>query len=67
MKIETKIRIPKKYQAGLSEVYRDDDGIWGYCADGYYAAGMDGYDACHTIHEDNVADFMRQVRLIKSL
>lgn len=65
MKNETKIRVPKKYHKMIQEIYHDSDGYWCYTAEGYYAAGMDGYDVCHTIHEDTVIELLEQIRQIK--
>jgi hypothetical protein len=49
MKNSTKIKIPKKYEPMLDEVYHDSDGYWAYSKDGFYFHDMD----CHTAHEDS--------------
>ena len=67
MKNSTNIKIPKKFHSMIDEMYEDQDGYWCHVANGYYASGMDGYDVCHTIHEDDIPEFLRQIKLIKPL
>lgn len=58
----TSIKIPKKYQKLLAEVYHDSDGYWAYSKDGYYFSSVD--KDCHVAHEDTQGDLLR---IIKSL
>lgn len=61
MKNETSIRIPKKYQKMIKEIYHDSDGYWAYTEKGYFVEGM----GCHTIHEDTHKEFLEMMRTIK--
>jgi len=67
MKNSTNIKIAKKYEPMVKEIYHDSDGYWVYTAEGYYAAGMGCCDECHTIHEDTVKELLWQIRQIKKL
>jgi hypothetical protein len=57
----TNIKIPKKYQHMLLELYQDSDGYWCYSADGYYFPDME----CHTAHEWTVKDLLNVIRTVK--
>lgn len=48
MKNSTKIRVPKKYQERVREIYQDSDGYWCYLNRGWYWEDW----GLHTIHED---------------
>lgn len=61
MKNNTSIKVPKKYQPMLDEVYKDSDGYWAYSKAGYHFPEM----GCHTAHEDTQADLMRVVRNVQ--
>jgi len=63
MKNSTNIKIAKKYEDMIREIYCDEDGYWVCLNKGYYAAGVDF--ECHTIHEDEQKEVIRQIRLIK--
>lgn len=58
MKNSTTIKIPKKYQAMISEVYKDSDGYWAYSEDGFMFTDTE----CHTAHEDTHKDLLRVIR-----
>ena len=38
---KTNIRIPKKYQEGIEEVFHDSDGYWVHAKEGYNLANTD--------------------------
>jgi hypothetical protein len=61
MKNTTTIKIPKKYEKYILEVYKDSDGYWGYSEDGYYFPDME----CHTVHEWTIKDFLNVIRTVK--
>lgn len=67
MKNTTNVKVPKKYQNRIVELYHDEDGYWCYMEAGYYAGGMGSYDECHTIHEDTVSELLYQIRRIMPL
>ncbi len=51
--------IPKSKQDGISDCFRDDDGIWIYLKDGWNADRMDSN--CHVIHEDTIKELRWQI------
>lgn len=59
---QTKIKIPKKYEAMINLVDKDDDGYWAYAEDGYYFPEM----GCQTAHEDTQNDLLKMIRTIKA-
>jgi len=58
----TKIKVPRKYQPMIREIYRDEDGYWLYTAKGYYASGTDL--ECHVIHADTQNEILEGIRQI---
>jgi len=59
--------IPDKYKPAIDDIFRDEDGIWIYLKQGYYADGMGCYNECQIIHEDTIKELLYQVRLIKEV
>lgn len=49
-------KIPKKYHASITSIYRDEDGFWAHIGNGYK---VEGYYSEHTIHEDTLTEFKR--------
>lgn len=60
MNNSTNIKVPKKYESFISEIYRDCDGYWAYCVNGYQFADMGG--ACHIAHEDKQSELLKVIR-----
>ena len=60
MKNATKMKVPKKYQAAIKEIYRDYDGVWVILNDGFIAPST----GCQTIHEDRQIDALACIREI---
>lgn len=58
MKNCTKIKVPKKYQDRIQEIYHDSDGYWCILNRGWY---WDDY-SLHVIHEDTQAQVLRCIR-----
>ena len=58
MKNDTNIKVPVKYQHGIDEIFKDDDGYWAYSKKGYK------FDAteCHTAHGYTVAETLSDIR-----
>ena len=59
MKNETSIRVPKKYEERIREIYHDEDGYWVYLNRGW--RNYDDY-GLHVIHEDTQADVLKMIR-----
>lgn len=57
----TSIRVPKKYQNRIAEIYQDIDGYWCELSGGWY---WDDW-SLHVIHEDTQADILRCIRETK--
>lgn len=56
----TKMRIPKKYEPFINEVwYEGEDGYWGDLIECCICDATE----CHYIHEDTQKDFLKSVRL----
>ncbi|CAM4303900.1 antirestriction protein ArdA [Jeotgalicoccus halotolerans] len=60
MKNFTGMKIAKKYEAGIEEIYKDIDGVWAHAAAGYYFESMD----THTAHEDNQKDLYKVIQTL---
>ena len=60
MKNYTGMKIAKKYEAGIEEIYKDIDGVWAHAAAGYYFESMD----THTAHEDNQKDLYKVIQTL---
>ena len=58
MKNSTKIRVPKKYEERVDELYPDSDGYWCYLNRGWHG---DDY-GCHVIHEDTQREVLNQIK-----
>lgn len=54
----TTIKIPKKYEDRINEIYHDSYGYWVYLNRGYCSYNW----ACHTIHEDTHKDILEEIR-----
>lgn len=52
--------IPKKKQHTIEAAWRDSDGYWITLKQGFNAGRMD-VGACHTIHEDTIAELRYQI------
>ncbi len=65
MKNETNIKVPKKYQPMIEEIYREcDGGEWSYWA--VSAKGWEfGRMQCHTAHEDTQAIMLDVIRSLR--
>lgn len=65
MKNSTSIKVPKKYQPMVEDIYKDSDkGYWCYANKGYYFSDMDY--GVHIIREDTqrqVLDMIKSLRL----
>lgn len=55
---ETSIRVPKKYEERVQEIFHDEDGYWLYLNRGWHS---DDY-GLHVIHEDTQADVLKMLR-----
>jgi hypothetical protein len=62
VKNNTKIKVPKKYEAFLDEIDLDGDGYWGYSKKGYQFEAMGG--ECHTAHEDTQKELLAVIRTL---
>lgn len=61
MNNQINIKIPKKYQERIMEIYHDEDGYWVILNKGWC-----GYEqGCHVIHEDTQHDMLRSIREIE--
>lgn len=58
MNNQTKIKIPKKYQERVEELWYDSDGYWLILKEGWRSPEMD----CRTIHEDTQARVLNYLR-----
>lgn len=62
MKNLTNIKIPKKYQPYITEVwYERDDGYWADLIECCICRDTD----CHFVHEDTVKEFLRSLQSIE--
>lgn len=57
MKNSTTIKVPKKYQERIKEIYQDEDGYWCILNPDWHHV-----DDSHTIHEYTQADILRCIR-----
>ena len=55
--------IPKSKLEAISDIFKDEDGIWIYLKQGWEASRMDS--GCHVIHEDNIRQLRYQIAGIK--
>lgn len=62
MKNETTLKIPKKYESAIKEIYKDSEGYWVYAEKGYIFANT----GCHTAHEYTQKDIMSAIRTLES-
>ena len=58
----TNIKIPKKYQDRIKEIYHDEDGYWVILNKGWFCEDY----GLHTIHEDTQQDILRCIRETES-
>lgn len=63
MKNATNIKIPKKYQNMIEEIYHDSDGYWAYAEYGFHFKDMGG--ECHTAHEDTQTELLSVIRSLE--
>lgn len=56
------VKVPKKYQHMLKEVYKDQDGYWGHCEEGYISSDTE----CGIIHEYSKSEFRSALRFLQS-
>ena len=52
------MKIPKKYQERVMEIYQDDDGWWIYLNRGWRVCD----NLCHTLHEDTQTRLLDELR-----
>jgi hypothetical protein len=64
MKNTTSIKVPKKYEHMIEEIYQDSDGYWVYSKAGFHFAYMGG--ECHTGHEDTQRDLLMVIRTLET-
>lgn len=57
---KTNIKIPKKYQAFIEEVWKDSDGYWANLTEASLCADTES----HFVHEDTVKSFLLSLRNI---
>lgn len=57
--------VPASKLSAISDAFEDEDGMWIYLKDGWYASRMDGYNVCHVIHEDTIQQLRYQIAGIK--
>ena len=53
--------IPKKVLPHITNCYKDSDGYWAICENGWHFLATD----CHTAHGTTVQEFREDVRLIE--
>lgn len=58
MKNTTNIKIPKKYQHMIDEIFHDSDGYWGYTKNGYKFDDTE----CHTAHGNTQSELLQDIR-----
>lgn len=68
MKNSTKIKVPKKYEHMIEEIWQEDDGwsergpsYWVTIADGFWSPQMQ----CHTLHESSQKEILELIRGIE--
>lgn len=68
MKNSTTIKVPKKYQHMIGEIWTEDDGwsdwgpsYWVSIAEGFYSPDME----CHTLHESTQKEILSLIRRIR--
>ncbi len=59
----TSLKIGKKYESAISEVFKDSDGYWIYLNYGYISTETQ----CGTIHEYTLADLRKQLKTIRKI
>ena len=59
----TSLKIGKKYESAISEVFKDSDGYWIYLNYGYISTETQ----CGTIHEYTLAGLVKQLRTIRKI
>jgi len=52
------VKIPKKYQDAIKEVYETDSGWMAKLNEGWYW----GVDACTVLHEDTMSELIKAMR-----
>ena len=60
MKNTTSVRMPKKYQGMIAEIYKDSEGYWAYSKSGHLFEGT----GCHTAHEYSQSDLLAMIRTL---
>lgn len=65
MKNTTRVRIPKRYQDMIEEVYNDSDGrgYWCFSKKGYYFSDMDY--GVHIVREDTQKHLIDMIRSLR--
>lgn len=61
MKNSSSVKIPKKYQHGIDEIFKDSDGYWGYTKKGFMFAETE----CHTAHGNTQQEFLSDIRSLQ--
>lgn len=61
MNNQTKIKIPKKYESMLDEVFHDSDGYWAISKKGYRFEQTE----CHTAHDHTQKFLMEYIRSLE--
>lgn len=61
MKNRTKIKVPKKYEHMIEEIFHDSDGYWAYSNPGFEFEEMQ----CHTAHEDTQSRLLSVIRSLR--
>lgn len=59
----TNINIPSKYKHMIDTIYKDCDGYWVECAEGYWSSSME----CGTIHEYTQREVLLALRDIERI
>lgn len=60
MKNRTTIKVPKKYQHMLEEVFQTPDGYWGHSKDGYFFQATEG----HIAKGNTQAELLQDIRTL---
>jgi hypothetical protein len=63
MNNKTNIKVPKKYQNMIDEIYKDSEGYWAYSKSGFYFGHMG--NGCHTAHEYSQSELLTVIRSLK--
>lgn len=62
MKNSTNVKIARKYEHMIDEVFEDSDGYWAYTKKGYEFADTE----CHTAHGYTQKEFLQDIRSLRA-